>query len=141
MARRDAPLRAFAVAAEVSGAYSSGVMKGITEPSWAITPQKVEEAVRRLVEVGKPRKVILFGSYVEGRAGRDSDLDVLVVTDDTVSNARKESVRLRGALAGIRMPMDILVVREGVFDRLKDRIGLIYREALRHGKVVYEARA
>jgi predicted nucleotidyltransferase len=116
-------------------------MKVATEPRWSITPLKVEEAVRRLVEAGTPRKVILFGSYVEGRAHRDSDLDVLVVADDTVSNTRKESVRLRGALADIHMPMDILVVREGVFNRLKDRIGLIYREALRHGRVVYEARA
>jgi len=95
--------------------------------------------VRRLVETGHPRKVILFGSYVQGQTDRDSDLDVLVVTDDGVANARKESARLRGALRGIRMCVDVLVVREGDFNRLKDQIGLIYREALRHGKVVYEA--
>ena len=106
---------------------------------WAITPEKVEQAVRRLVEVGRPRKIILFGSYVRGETHRDSDLDVLVVAEDTVPDARKESARLRGALRGIRMCMDILVVRERDFDRLKDRIGLIYREAVRQGKVVYEA--
>ena len=72
-------------------------------PPWAVTPEKVEQAVRRLVDAGHPRKVILFGSYVRGEAHRDSDLDVLVVTDDGVTNARKESARLRAALRGIRM--------------------------------------
>ena|SRR5438034_884485 len=106
---------------------------------WAITPQKVEQAVRRLVEAGRPRKVILFGSYVRGETHRDSDLDVLVVTDNAVSNVRTESARLRHALRGLRLGVEVLAVREGDFNRLKDRIGLIYREALRHGKVVYEA--
>ena len=108
-------------------------------PPWAVTPEKVEQAVRRLVDAGHPRKVILFGSYVRGEAHRDSDLDVLVVTDNGVTNARKESARLRAALRGIRMCVDVLVVREGDFNRLKDQLGLIYREAFRHGKVVYES--
>jgi len=33
--------------------------------------------------------------------------------------------------------MDILVVRENTFETLKDQIGLIYREAARHGRLVY----
>lgn len=106
---------------------------------WAITPQKVEQAVQRLVETGRPRKVILFGSYVRGETHRDSDLDVLVVTDNAVPNVRKESARLRHALRGLRLCVDVLAVREGDFNRLRDKIGLIYREALRHGTVVYEA--
>lgn len=104
-----------------------------------ITPEKVDQAVRRLVEAGRPRKIILFGSYVRGQTHRDSDLDVLVVADDGVPNVRQESARLRRLLRGIRMCMDILVVRERDFNRLKDTIGLIYREAIRDGKVVYEA--
>jgi len=39
------------------------------------------------------------------------------------------------------MPMDILAVRETMFHQLKDRIGLIYREAMQNGKVVYDAAA
>jgi predicted nucleotidyltransferase len=106
---------------------------------WAITPQKVEQAVQRLVAAGHPRKVILFGSYVRGETHHDSDLDVLVVTDDAVPNVRQESARLRHTLRGLRLCVDVLAVREGDFNRLKEKIGLIYREALRHGKVVYEA--
>ena len=113
-------------------------MNDTVKVPWAITPAKVDQAVRRLVETGRPRKIILFGSYVRGETHRDSDLDVLVVVEDNVENARKESVRLRHALCGIRLCLDVLVVRESDFNRLKDRIGLIYREAVRHGRLVYE---
>jgi len=111
------------------------------EPIWLVTPEKVNAVVGRLVEVGRPRKIILFGSYVRGEITPDSDLDVLVVTGDDVEDARQESVRLRSAMRGILMPMDILAVQESVFHRLKDKIGLIYGEALRNGKVVYDAPA
>ena len=112
-----------------------------SEPVWAVSPKKVEAVIKRLIEVGRPRKVFLFGSYVRGQLHRDSDVDVLVVAGDGVENTRKESVRLRSAVSDILMPMDILVVRENVFEKLKDKVGLIYREAVRHGRLVYDARA
>jgi predicted nucleotidyltransferase len=114
-------------------------MQDVVQTPWAITPGKVEQAVRRLVEAGQPRKIILFGLYVRGETHRDSDLDVLVIAEDRVENARKESARLRHALRGLPLCLDVLVVRERDFNRLKDRVGLIYREAARHGRVVYDA--
>src|SRR2546426_6324334 len=107
-------------------------MSVVAEPVWAVTPEKVNAVVRRLVDAGAPRKIFLFGSYVSGEMHRDSDLDVLVVAQDSVENTRKESVRLRSAVKDILMPMDIVVVRENVFEALKDKIGLIYREAAQH---------
>ncbi len=111
------------------------------EPVWAVTPEKVDAVVKRLVEVGRPRKIFLFGSYVRGQTHRHSDLDLLVVAGDKIENTRKESVRLRSAVEDILMSMDIVVVRESVFEALKDKIGLIYREAVRHGRLVYDAGA
>lgn len=107
--------------------------------SWAVTTQKVQAVVRRIIETSRPRKVILFGSYVRGNMHRDSDLDILVVARDDIENPRKESVRIRRALKGISMPMDILVVPEGRLRDVVDSPGLIYREAVRHGEVVYES--
>ena len=65
-------------------------------------------------------------------------MDILVVTDDGIMTPRKESVRIRRALKGIIMSMDILVVPESKLDELVNIPGLIYREAIRNGKVVYE---
>ena len=105
---------------------------------WAVTPEKVDAVVRRLVEVGHPRKIILFGSYVRGEITRDSDLDVLVVADDSVTDPHAESVRLREAVHDVDMPMDILVIPGTQYERLRHRWDLIYYEATEHGRVVYE---
>lgn len=107
--------------------------------AWAVTPEKIEAAVKRIVEVARPRKVILFGSAVRGEAGRDSDLDVLVVIEEEDRDPLKESVRIDKALHGILMPMDILVISVRKLAELADKPGLIYREILRTGSVVYEA--
>lgn len=108
--------------------------------AWELTPQKVKAVVDKIIEIANPRKVILFGSYVRGNMTVNSDLDVMVVTG-AVENPRKEGVRIRRALKGILMPMDILVVQEDVLKETADTPGLIYREAIRSGKVVYESTA
>lgn len=53
---------------------------------WEITPEKVQKAIKRIVEVSRPRKLILFGSYVRGNMNLNSDLDILVVTGDNIEN-------------------------------------------------------
>lgn len=112
---------------------------GTTVPSWAVTAEKVEQAIRRIVQLSRPQLVIVFGSYVSGTLNWNSDLDVLVVTDDTVTNPRQESVRIRQALREILMPLDIVVVPRRQWEQFKDTPGLVYREALRTGKVVYDS--
>ena len=109
------------------------------DASWAVTPEKIDVAVKRIGSVAQPRKVILFGSVVSGKPNLHSDVDILVVTKDEVESQRKESVRIRRALRGISMPMDILVIPEKRLQELADQPGLVYREAVRHGQIVYEA--
>ncbi len=106
---------------------------------WAVTQEKIDAAVQRIITAARPRKVILFGSAVRGEAGIHSDLDILVVTSEEVESPRRESVRIRRALRGIMMPVDILVISEKRLAELADRPGLIYREVLRGGKVFYDA--
>jgi predicted nucleotidyltransferase len=106
---------------------------------WEITPEKVNQAVEQIKTISQPKKIILFGSYIQGKSHRNSDLDILIVCDSELKSARKESVRIRRALKGIEMAMDILVVPEDELEELSASPGLIYREALNKGKVVYES--
>lgn len=121
--------------------YSPLLQGGLVDPSSLLTPEKVQAAVQKIVETARPRRIILFGSYIRGTTNRNSDLDVLVIMDGDVENPRKESVRLRRALKGIMMPMDILVVSPRLVEELAESPGLIYREALRNGRIVYESAA
>ncbi len=114
-------------------------MKSSSHRSWEITSDKVESIIQKIIEIGRPRKIILFGSYIRNKTHAHSDVDFLVITGDNIENTRKESVRLRRALRGISMPIDIIVVPETIWTQLKDRPGMIYREAAREGRIVYEA--
>jgi uncharacterized protein len=111
----------------------------IDDYPWKITPQKVQQVIDRIVEISRPKRLILFGSYVRGETNINSDLDVLVVVDQDLPSYRDESVRIRRALRGISMPMDILVASEKKFRELSQIEGLVYHEILTNGEVVYQA--
>ncbi|MBU0600558.1 nucleotidyltransferase domain-containing protein [bacterium] len=106
---------------------------------WAITPEKVQTIIQKIIELSQPRKIILFGSYIRGNSHLNSDLDILIVTKDEMESPRKESVRIRHALKGTHISMDILVISESKLKELANVPYLIYKEAIRHGKVIYES--
>ena len=108
------------------------------QPIWAVTPEKIQEAVRRIVEVAHPMKVVLFGSRARGEAKPESDIDLLVV-EENAKNASEEAERLYRALRDLLMPVDIVVVDREKFDYWKDTPGNVYYEAAQDGRSLYEA--
>jgi HEPN domain-containing protein/predicted nucleotidyltransferase len=106
---------------------------------WAVTPEKLEAAIRRVVEVAHPSRIILFGSVARGDADERSDVDLLVVLPEEPDRIRDVELRIDRAVADIQMSKDILVISEERLAEVGDRPSLVYREALREGRVVYEA--
>ena len=82
----------------------------------------------------------MFGSYASGDAGPDSDVDLLVVKAG-VEAPRRESVRVRRALRGLLVPIDVIVTTPQQIDQHRNTVGLIYRPALKEGNVLYERSA
>jgi len=105
----------------------------------SVTPAKIDATVERVVEVARPSRIILFGSSARGDGDEHSDVDLLVVLPDEPESVREVERRIDQAVAEIRMSKDILVVSEERLAELGDRPSLVYREALREGRVVYEA--
>ncbi len=97
---------------------------------------KISEMVRRIVERFNPEKIILFGSYARGTAGKDSDVDLLVVMPVSGSKRAKQ-VELRLTLHDIRLPKDIIVVTPDEFEKHRNIVRTIVRPASREGKVLY----
>jgi len=98
----------------------------------------VEEIVRRVLSVGQPERIILFGSAAKGSMTRDSDIDLLVL-ERSPSNAREEGLRFRAALRGMGYPFDVIVMATERFEESKGVIGGIAYPANRHGRVIYAA--
>ena len=105
---------------------------------WTVTPAKIAEAVERIVAAERPRRVVLFGSAASPRSGTPADADFLIVTA-TDESPGAASVRIRRLLRGIEMPIDVVVISEERLNELAETPGLVFREALRKGRVLYEA--
>lgn len=100
--------------------------------------EMIKEIVRRVLAVSRPDRIILFGSAATGRMNQDSDVDLLVLERE-VSDARKDIVRIREALAGLPFPFDVVVMSRDRFEETRDVIGGIAWPAARYGRVIYEA--
>lgn len=98
----------------------------------------VEEIVRRVLSVGQPDRIILFGSAARGTMTRDSDIDLLVL-ERSPSDRRGESVRIGDALRGLGYPFDVIVMQSERFDETKDLVGGLAYPANKYGRVIYEA--
>jgi predicted nucleotidyltransferase len=95
--------------------------------------------VERIVEQFDPLKVILFGSLARGEMGYDSDIDLLVVFDHVEwENKRNLTVDIRRAIAGIPVPVDVIVTDVDEIDRRGHIVGTVLRPALREGTLVHE---
>jgi len=61
----------------------------------------LNEVVGRIVSAADPERIVLFGSQAEGTAGKDSDLDILVLMRSDRPRARR-AVGVCRALAGLK---------------------------------------
>ena len=94
-----------------------------------------------LVEAADPDRVILFGSHARGDAGPESDIDLIVVEAKSFGperDVRLEEARLRRALPGFDISVDILVFSRDDVDYWRDSLNHVLARALREGKVLYE---
>ena len=102
------------------------------------TQQAIELLVKQIVEAVHPLKVVLFGSAARGDAGRESDLDILVVMPE--GTGRLQTAKgLYQRIRGVTVPYDIVVATPSLLERHKDTPGLIYGEILREGVTLYAA--
>ncbi len=73
--------------------------------------EQIARATEVLLSAASPIKIILFGSQARGDADEGSDVDLLVV-EKTVPDDAKEIIRLCRALSPLRIPVELLVVRQ-----------------------------
>ena len=107
-------------------------------PPWAPTTDRLRSAVNRLVAAAHPKQIILFGSHARGDADDHSDVDLLIV-EAIVPDRYEEMIRLNRVLAGLLLPVDLLVVSEHEFESRSTTPGTVEHTAFREGRVLYAA--
>lgn len=54
-----------------------------------VTDHLLVEVVRRILTIGSPLKIVLFGSHAKGAARPDSDLDLLIIEESNLPRSRR----------------------------------------------------
>ena len=111
----------------------------VSTDAWFPTQDKVDRAVKAAIDVACPSRVFLFGSWPRGEARSDSDLDLAVF----VSDDRKEEVgdlhsRIRAALRGIPMSVDLIIASEGHVAEFANSVNSVYYKIVHRGKLVFD---
>jgi len=102
-----------------------------------LSGQLLRELVRRILSVGSPHRIVLFGSHAIGRARPDSDLDVLIVEESNLPR-HKRSARYRRALCGLFPAKDIVVWTPAEIEEWRAVPHAFITTVLATGKVLYE---
>lgn len=103
----------------------------------SVTLEDIREIVQQIVERFRPQKVILFGSYAQGKPTQDSDVDLLVVME-TNEQALHAAARISAAIDH-PFPLDILVFRPSELKASLERKGVFATEVMAKGIVLHEA--
>jgi uncharacterized protein len=83
-----------------------------------------------------PEKIFLFGSYAEGRATDDSDIDFLVVMESDLQPHRR-NIELKRLFPHRTFSLDAFVYTPEEFSRYKDVPGTVVYTAAHSGKLIY----
>lgn len=96
------------------------------------------EITKRIVGAIHPKRIILFGSAARGAMTEDSDLDLLVITQDGAHRRQASQIAYK-ALRGIGVAKDIVVVTEADVEKYGSDPSLILKTALADGREIYHA--
>ena len=91
--------------------------RGTTNRTDGEVDQKLAEVVERLKDALSPVAIYLYGSYVYGTPGPGSDLDLLVVVEDSPLDPYTRDAMAYRALSGLGIPKDVQVYTRAEFEQ------------------------
>ena len=100
--------------------------------------QKIGQIVQRIIDLYRPEKVILFGSYAYGTPDTGSDLDLLIIKEtDERPIDRRVTVRQIAYTPRRDLPFSPLVITPQELEQRLELGDPFYHEIVNRGKVLY----
>jgi len=114
-------------------AFPQGTLRGLL-------PKDIKRLCAEIAREFHPDKIVLFGSHAYGKAGPESDVDLLVVMAFDGSPFRQAAVILDHVVHAVGViPFDLLV---RTAQQVQERIQMgdtFMRDVIERGRVMYEA--
>ena len=101
--------------------------------------QKLDEIVRRLRDALDPVAIYFFGSYAYGTPQSHSDIDLLVVIEDSPLSPYQRDAQAYRALRGLGVPKDVQVYTRAEFEERAALPVSFERTVKTKGRVLYAA--
>ncbi len=102
-----------------------------------ITQETIDEVTRRLVETYNPVEIYLFGSYAWGHPDEESDLDLLIVVDESKEKSYNRTRPGHHVLFGMNIAKDLIVYTKEEFDKVSNNIVTLGYKIKKEGKCIY----
>ncbi|WP_295392685.1 nucleotidyltransferase domain-containing protein [uncultured Thiodictyon sp.] len=102
-----------------------------------ISPELLDEAVRRIVHAVHPEQILLFGSQAWGHPTADSDIDLLVILSTSDQPGYRRAQEVYRSLYGLTLPIEIVVRTRDEVTRAARVATSLERQALDRGRVLH----
>lgn len=102
-----------------------------------ISKEVLNEVKNRLIATYNPIAIYLFGSYAWGSPTKDSDLDLLIVVDQSEEKSYKRPIAGYKALRGLNISKDIIIYTKKEFDSKTTDVSTLGYKIKKDGKVLY----
>ena len=105
--------------------------------TFMINTEQIQELGQQIGQRLPAERVVLFGSYAQGEASEDSDIDLLVVAKTTLLPSQRYAA-VRRLLADYPAAFDIVVKTPEEYERWRSVVNHIVYFADKYGKVLYD---
>lgn len=99
----------------------------------------LSEIVRRLREALSPSAIYFYGSHAYGSPRSHSDIDLLVLVEESALDPYERDARAYRALGDLRFPIDVQVYTRAEFEERAALPVSFERTVKNKGKLVYAA--
>lgn len=101
-----------------------------------LTPNEIDNLVRRIVALIHPQEVIIFGSYAKGTATIKSDLDIVVIKETQLPMANRAD-DLAPMLSHALVPVEVHIYTPEEVEEYSQEPFSFVSSILKSGKRVY----
>lgn len=97
----------------------------------------IREMVDRLVDVYNPLEIYLFGSYAWGNPDAESDVDFLIVVENSDQKRYKRPLIGYEVLHDMHVPNDLMVYTKEEFDERAHNVTTLVYKIKTEGQQIY----
>ena len=110
----------------------------ILRERFKVTPEKVAQAIKILVELYNPLKIYVFGSYAQGKQDSSSDVDLMIIVPEFTKQPWEMISQGYGSLSDVHMAVDLILYDKTRFDQHSANPTSFCTQIIKTGKLLYE---